>query len=621
MPRKNIISNIPIVLAIALAIVCLAFIGDQPKRKPSIFLPGTEPGQADTAAPVSQCKECHQKQVSEWSGSMMAHAPKDPLFNAMLSITEKYMMGYGLDVGEYCLRCHSPSGWLAGRSHPQTVEGMYGSDLDGIHCDACHRMTNPMANDGSAIIGDTVPGYGDGMYAVQRYQQPIRGKRGVAHAIMDTHVDPFLTTSEFCGVCHEVSNPYLTPDARHTPPHLQKAMERTYSEWQLSWYATRGEEWTCQGCHMKKSEGKAASVPGAPTRLDVASHSFMGGNTFAGHSVLRRWNGVDSNAIQQGYEGEKLILSEGLKVDLVAGDSGNIVKAKVRLTNLTGHKIPTGFPEGRRMWIELIGTDRLGNILFQSGKYDSANHDLQNDSQLKVYQTKPGISHTLADSFGVNAGVSFVVPLNDTVYFDNRIPPRGFQLSSFTEHQAQPVGYFYADGQYWDETEYLLPAGVDSVEVIAWYQVASKEFIEFARNENRNNPYDWNSWGEKVYQDWLEFGLPVEMNRVKIGVSGSFSHLPPHQDVVPPLVIRLAQNYPNPFNPQTTIEFWISSQTFVSLKIYDYTGKEVENLVAQILPAGSHSVTLNSIQYSSGVYFYQLQTGAHALAKKMLVLK
>ncbi len=620
MQKPNIISKFPVILAIIFALFCLAFIGDNP-RKTLIFLPGTEPGQADTAAPVSQCKPCHQKQVSEWSGSMMAHAPKDPLFNAMLCITEKYMMGYGLDVGEYCLRCHSPSGWLAGRSHPQTTEGMYGSDLDGIHCDACHRMTNPMANDGSAIIGDTVPGYGDGMYAVQRYQQPIRGVRGVPHAIMDTHVDPFLKTSEFCGVCHEVSNPYLTPDARHIPPHLQKTMERTYSEWQLSWYATRGEEGTCQGCHMKKSEGKAASVPGAPTRLDVASHSFMGGNTFAGRSVLHRWNGVDANAIQVGYEGEKFILREGLKLELVAGDSANTVVAKVRLTNLTGHKIPTGFPEGRRMWIQLIGRDRYGTAIFQSGNYDTTNQDIVNDSQMKLYQTDMGISHTLANSFGITAGISFVAPLNDTVYFDNRIPPRGYQLSTFTEHQAQPVGYSYADGQYWDETNYVLPSGVDSVEVIVWYQVASKQFIEFARTENQNNPYDWNSWGDKVYEDWLSFGQPVKMIRANTVVFSSIPQLPPHKDVVTPIQMRLAQNYPNPFNPQTTIEFWISAQTFVSLKVYDLMGREVERVVDQELPAGLHTVTLNSSTHSSGLYFYTLQTNSSLITKKMLLIK
>ncbi|TAK67796.1 MAG: T9SS type A sorting domain-containing protein [Bacteroidetes bacterium] len=620
MNRRAKIFRLNILVALAAALCSLAYVGKREFQQ-LIFLPGTQPGQADTATSVSDCKPCHEEITRQWSGSMMAHAPKDPLFNAMLSLTLQYTMEQGLDVGEYCLRCHSPSGWLAGRSHPQTVQDMYGSDLDGVHCDACHRMTDPLANDGSSLITDSVPGYGNGMYAVQRQQYPVRGRRGIPHAYGETTADPFLSTSEFCGVCHEVSNPYLTPNARHVSPHRQVMIERTYSEWKLSWFATRGEAGTCQSCHMPTFEGKASSLPGAPTRLDVASHSFTGGNTFAPRSVMQHWNGVDEDAIQKGVEEAESLLRKGVSLQLTAGTVGDSVKARVRVTNLTGHKLPTGFPEGRRVWIELVGRDRYGDIIFESGRYDTSTHDILHDAQLKMYHIEPGISATLAASLGMTPGPSFLAALNDTIYYDNRIPPRGYKREEFVEHRAMPVGYHYHDGQYWDETEYVLPSAATQVTAVVWYQVASKEFIEFTRDENLNNPYDWNSWGEKAYRDWLRFGEPVEMASEKAAVSDSFLPLPEQKDFEAPVEIRLAQNYPNPCNPLTIIEFWISEQSFVSLILYDITGKEMIRLVEQELPAGLHRSELNAANVSSGVYFYRVATTGKSIIKKLLVMK
>lgn len=59
-------------------------------------------------------------------------------------------------------------------------------------------------------------------------------------------------------------------------------------------------------------------------------------------------------------------------------------------------------------------------------------------------------------------GPSFHFVLNNKIFFDNRIPPRGFTNAAFQEIQSPPVGYSYADGQYWDDTQYILPTAADS---------------------------------------------------------------------------------------------------------------------------------------------------------------
>ncbi len=93
-----------------------------------------------------------------------------------------------------------------------------------------------------------------------------------------------------------------------------------------------------------------------------------------------------------------------------------------------------------------------------------------------------------------------------------------------------------------------------------------------------------------------------------------------------PVKFTLYQNYPNPFNPVTKIKFDIpanvKSQTSnVKLIVYDIIGKQVELLVNQELTAGKYSVDWNASKFSSGVYFYRLQTDRYTETKKMLLIK
>ncbi len=73
-----------------------------------------------------------------------------------------------------------------------------------------------------------------------------------------------------------------------------------------------------------------------------------------------------------------------------------------------------------------------------------------------------------------------------------------------------------------------------------------------------------------------------------------------------PTHFRLQQNYPNPFNPSTTITFDLPSRSFVSLKVFDALGREIANLVADELAAGTYIRQWNAAALSSGVYYYRL---------------
>lgn len=94
-----------------------------------------------------------------------------------------------------------------------------------------------------------------------------------------------------------------------------------------------------------------------------------------------------------------------------------------------------------------------------------------------------------------------------------------------------------------------------------------------------------------------------------------------YNDQTQPAEYRLDQNYPNPFNPSTTISYQIPKESFVSLKVYDILGKEVQTLINEFQNAGNHNVVFNGPDLSSGVYFYTLKTGEFKKTNKLILQK
>lgn len=89
----------------------------------------------------------------------------------------------------------------------------------------------------------------------------------------------------------------------------------------------------------------------------------------------------------------------------------------------------------------------------------------------------------------------------------------------------------------------------------------------------------------------------------------------------------LYQNYPNPFNSTTSIGFRLQKADFVSLSIYDITGKEVMRLIEnQWFAPGLHQVVWNGLNHnrkevSSGIYLYEIRLKDFRAVKKMLIIK
>jgi hypothetical protein len=484
----------------------------------AVVLPGTQPNENGIEfGKVAQCVLCHSgtknglaDPYDSWHGSMMGQAARDPVFRAGLAVANQDIAG----IGEFCIRCHATRGWLAGRSEVVDGSSLNPEDLHGVSCEMCHHLVDPLSDEAKTLAKQIPPGYGNAMIVADPEnvaRGPYAESAGAKpHRTMKTE---YQASGELCANCHNVSNPTLAQDVKTQPPHAYGHIERTYSEWALSDFAKMGSRQTCQSCHFARVPGGGqASKYGDLHRDYFVSHAATGGSTWVQDAIVKIWSGklgkdIDRDALQavQQQAREFLKTAAALNLEIVSG------KARLTITNLTGHKLPTGYPEGRRMWVNFRFLDAAGNLLGEAGKYgDKADTvageavnvpTLLDPDRARVYECKQGLSPAQAKKYNLAAGASFHFILNDISVKDNRIPPRGFNKAAFTEHQCAPAGADYADGQYWDTVEVATPSGTRKVEARLMYQSVSWEYIKFLREENRAD-----KWGQQLYEAWDKTG-------------------------------------------------------------------------------------------------------------------
>ncbi|KPL07663.1 hypothetical protein AMJ86_03520 [bacterium SM23_57] len=97
--------------------------------------------------------------------------------------------------------------------------------------------------------------------------------------------------------------------------------------------------------------------------------------------------------------------------------------------------------------------------------------------------------------------------------------------------------------------------------------------------------------------------------------------VPPNSNSGTPTKFALHDNYPNPFNPITTISYTLPSSSVATLNVYNITGQHITTLASGWHQSGTYNVTFKATNLSSGIYIYQLQSGNHTAAGKMILLK
>jgi len=404
-----------------------------------VDLSGSQP-LVDSGLPQEQpsnCANCHGGYNEEhepyhtWMGSMMAQAALDMIFLANMTIANQDAP----DSGDLCLRCHNSRGWLDGRSTPTDGSQMTELDMAGVSCDLCHRMADPIYQPGISPAEDEdiinhlekVPTHqGNGMFVFD----PNSHRRGPFDDTVSQHTalhSPFHQDAALCGTCHDVSNPVFIRDGTNTeyvanafdtPPDTDSVeilmpVERTYSEWFHSAYNSSngvfapqfagnkdgGMVATCQDCHMSDILGHGANpnLPGltVPERTDLPLHDLTGGSTWLPNLLPDVFGLGDKEraALSNGVWRAEYLLRHAARMKAEKIDD----ELRVTVINETGHKLPSGYPEGRRVWINVRFYDESDTLLEELGGYDYGTGVLTNDNTT-VYEIHPGIGSNLANT-------------------------------------------------------------------------------------------------------------------------------------------------------------------------------------------------------------------------------
>lgn len=608
----------------------------------TIDQPGTQPQEVSNLESPDKCDNCHggyntaTEPAFNWRGSMMANAGRDPIFWATLAVAEQDFDG----AGDLCIRCHSTAGWLAGRSTPTDGSGLAAGDADGVECDFCHKATNTDNSDPILkgimntpfTANDPATGegfYGSGMSSIWGGSEKL-GPYNDAAARHQFMKNDFTRSVDFCGTCHDVSNPavgnlahnfgvlteflntetvisdgsptenpknYAGKAAFKNPPYKYGVVERTFSEYKAglisqtpvdqytslpadlqdgvlkaiydaaSDFGTRSANYadgttryySCQSCHMRPVLGQGCNK-NPPFRTDLPLHDMTGGNYWMPQAIkyldsqgkLRLGGGL--NAIQLAAldagalrAKEQLGLAATLSVDANA--------QSVKIVNHTGHKLITGYPEGRRMWLKTTWKNDAGQVLRIDGDYGEIGATVNgikvrsiknlNDPNTRIYEAHYGldqgwavqliglgypgdlpigfdrltgaVTHTLGELAAAATGTeyeSFHFVLNNQVVKDNRIPPYGMSYDTARLRNALPVpASQYGGGpeknyNYYDTVPLNPPSGATSALIELLYQPTSWEYIQFLNLANRQPAGSFlENEGTYMLEAWLNTGM------------------------------------------------------------------------------------------------------------------
>lgn len=456
------------------------------------------------------CIACHNNLASPagedvsigtmWRATMMANSARDPYWQASVRRETIDHPTHSGAIQDECGGCHMPMPARIARD--AGGEGEVFSHLpiakddselqrlagDGVSCTVCHqiapdRLGTPESFNANFVV--TPPT--DGVRTIYGNYDIDAGRRTIMRSVTgyQQQAAPHIKQSELCASCHTLITKALGPDGS-VVGELHEQMN--FQEWQHSDYLK--EEKSCQSCHMPAAPGpiRIASVLGEP-RDTLAKHVFVGGNAHMVRLLNRYRTELGVGASSSELEATARATVRQLQQDTATVSvtepqrDGNRLNVDVRVTNLTGHKFPTGYPS-RRTWLHVTVRSASGAVVFESGHINDDGLIEGNDNDHDAAKFEPHYEEiTAPDQVQIyepilgdrNGGVTTGL-LTATQYLkDNRLLPRGFDKTT----AAAEIGVFGgartdADfGSAGDVIRYRVPVAGDGpyrVEVELRYQ-------------------------------------------------------------------------------------------------------------------------------------------------------
>lgn len=440
--------------------------------------------------------------VDDWSASIMGNSGRDPYWRAKVRESVLNNPDHQDVIEDKCSSCHAPlarfsSHILDGELYSMTNFDEDSLAIDGVSCLACHQQT---PTSGTQFSGEVE--YETDPIAYGPFISPLISTM-VEGSGYEPRASDHISKSEVCASCHTLITE--TIDLNGAYVGSQFVEQATYHEWLNSTYSVGEVTTECQGCHMPDLglEQPVQLIAGfeTPARVPFSLHHFRGVNTHM-LSILK------DNADELGVAASETALNESIDVTSaflrnqsmtlsteILDRTADTLIAKAYLTNLAGHKFPSGYP-ARRLFLNIQLTTEDGTTLFENGTWDSnyyldneddgyePHYDLiRNEGQVQIYEMVMG---------DVNGDYTSLLERGYNKLKDNRLVPQGFTSS----HEAYDTTYIAGmalidddfnmqlgvEGSGTDELELRLPTlGSDEpliLTVNAYYQAIPPKFLD-----------------------------------------------------------------------------------------------------------------------------------------------
>jgi len=415
---------------------------------------------------------------------------------------------------------------------------------DAKFCGTCHDVSNP-------VVGDLAPNHGQ-LFSPESVvasgdpvpDSPVNNKAAFnnpayRYGVVERTFSEFMSGA-VSGIEVDDFPTRAAPPSNPTDGLPRGgALEAIYQETSAARGTADYEDgdtryYTCQTCHMRAVTGTGANKRGVLVRTDLPLHDMTGGNYWMAEAIdyldaqgkLRLGGGMSPTQIQAMYDG-----ALRAKEQLQLAATLDVGQHEVRIINNTGHKLITGYPEGRRMWLNINWFAKDGTLLREDGAYGAVTvtdprggsprtvNTITNpdDPNTRIYEAHMGMTQdwanallslpayttdlplsfdritgdvdmTLGDLAGSAPGTAhetFHFALNNVVTKDNRIPPFGMSYDEAQRRNASPVPQNQYDGQpggtydHYDEVPLNPPSGAATATIQLMYQPTSWEYVQF----------------------------------------------------------------------------------------------------------------------------------------------
>jgi hypothetical protein len=552
--------------------------------------------------------------AENWRATMMANSSKDPMWRAKVAHETTVNPAHAQELINKCASCHAPLGrFEAEHDGVEFQMAMLETDSlanDGVSCMACHAQQ--IETTGNVFSGelhynpDTLWGP---VFNVGKSDLPVQ--TFIMQSFVGIVPNPHerFSQSETCAGCHTLSTHTADLSGNFTGETFIE--QATYHEWLNSSYSQPGpQSQECQGCHMPRLDEGVIIASGyefIPPRQPYGQHWLVGGNSFMLELMKNRIPQLGITANESHFNtviNRTLdnLQNHSAEMQLIPGQiDGDTARYTLRVTNKTGHKLPSGYP-ARRAFVEFIVMNEDGQEIFHSGGIDNTYNIVGQDAswephynvitqedQVQIYEMVIG---------DVNGNPTTVLERAHHYIKDNRLVPLGFTTEHAVYDTTQVVGALW-DADF-NSINGNFGSGTDDIHYHIPVSGVNGEITVIARLHYQSLPPKWNeemfsidhptiNAFEQMY--WEEGPDPVLM--VSAQTTSTIIHVGE--------IVRLCTIGPNPTD-DGVVTISAGRDIIRSIRVYDMAG----NLIDSRSPNSNRTQT--RLPGIAGTYLLEIET-------------